>query len=481
MYGKSTTLKGVFDGVQKRVTEEHIKAKTVELTSTKQDSRISYERDIFASVLDINQEFLEEHARMVMWMAMQEVRTMAMYQLSPAEYGYGMTLGEVDRMGSRKWQGVNVAGIEPLKDDDINEELQGIFKEVSSQVARNIKKAGSMGARQKETAEKQEPKETFGEETAEEVMESRAFANHIFSSDKGSGVTKASLDMLIASMGGLFRGVVDIFQVYRDMAPYSPHFFKSAPKDVLPDDQFLTTYLQFFPEQVHAVRPLLSAAVLSRRFAAIDNHILEMKRKAVDLDQEGFEEFRKDYDRQASKRKRVKTKPVRKTSGNNLSDDEGSGDEGCIREGSSGQGFDNRKSASEDSVGEGPVRGGASGTCVDMPFLESSSEDSSDEDSDDDCYEMSPAKGCRDMMVQDPEEGKKERGRRKNRRHKSKLEDPNRTRAQRNYYSRLQTLNDKDPSKKRKRSHTCSHCKTPGHNIKKCPKLAAQRAKEIVK
>ncbi|KAG9070923.1 hypothetical protein KI688_008466 [Linnemannia hyalina] len=82
--------------------------------------------------------------------------------------------------------------------------------------------------------------------------------------------------------------------------------FKSAPEDILPDDQFLTTYLYFFPEQVYAVRPPLSAAVISRRFEAIDNHVLQMKRKATDLDQEGFEELRKDCDRQASKRKRVK-------------------------------------------------------------------------------------------------------------------------------------------------------------------------------
>lgn len=87
-------------------------------------------------------------------------------------------------------------------------------------------------------------------------------------------------------------------------------------------------------------------------------------------------------------------------------------------------------------------------------FLGSSTdEDSSGEDSGDGCYEMSPAEDCRDMMVQDPEEGKELRAKGRNRCRKSKLEDPIRTRAQRNYYSRLQTLDDKDPAKRKALSH----------------------------
>ena len=108
----------------------------------------------------------------------------------------------------------------------------------------------------------------------------------------------------------------------------------------------------------------------------------------------------------------------------------------------------------------------------------SGDEDSSTESSGNSYCKLSPAKSYRDIMVQDSEKGKKERGRRRNRRHKSKLEDPNRTRAQRNFYLGLQTRDDKDPARKRKRSHTCSYCKKPGHNIKRCSKLSAQKARE---
>ncbi|KAF8924594.1 hypothetical protein BGZ47_003904, partial [Haplosporangium gracile] len=164
---------------------------------------------------------------------------------------------------------------------------------------------------------------------------------------------------------------------------------------VLPDDQFLTTYLHFFPEQVHAVRPPLSAAVISRRFAAIDNHVMEMKRRAADLDQEGFEEFKKDCDRQTSKRKRVKILSYQAVDDNAFSEggsecgeaqsdgytpSEGSDDSsedmevhddltvysrcgyrirtkpvrdgGSIDEGSSREGYSDERSGSEGSIGE---------------------------------------------------------------------------------------------------------------------------------